>query len=395
MTRGKAAEARRTARGDVEAVLGDCVEVLAGMPEASFDACVTDPPYGLEFMGQEWDRFRTDGRGNSGRPPSGMLAYQEWTSRWAFEVLRVLRPGGFLLAFGGTRTWHRLSTGIEEAGFKIRDCMMWLYGTGFPKSLDVSKGFGKRTGEVTAPSSSLAESFSGYGTNLKPAWEPIVVAMRPTAGTFASNAETHGVSGLNVEGGRIGREGGRSAIPGTRQASVGATDFPGRAAMVDAGGRFPTNVLLDQDAARILDLEAGGRGAVLRPGTGPSRFFYVAKASPDDRMEGNRHPTVKPADLMRYLVRLVRPPTIEGRPPPRILDPFAGSGSTLVAALAEGVAALGIEKDEESFGTIEERLLRVRLVDRGRPRGESREGRKVNPGKATTRKTNRAAGPER
>lgn len=369
--------------------VGDCREVMASMEPDSFTAIVTDPPYGLSFMGKDWDH--------------GVPGVPFWT-----EALRVLKPGGMLFAFGGTRTYHRLACAIEDAGFELRDCMAWLYGSGFPKSLDVSKSIDRHLGnkrdrvpasgglnhnprlnddgwkgagcssatmDSARPASKEAQTWQGYGTALKPAWEPIIVAMKPTDGTFAQNALAHGVAGLNVDRGRL--ETGATVTRHTRKsAGTGAGWHPeSTGETTKNGGRWPANVALDADAAAMLDEQSGdlqsgsltpeqqarggfagakvygdakrgGSGSYEANRGGASRFFYTSKASSADRhAEGeveNIHPTVKPTDLMQWLVRLVKMP--EGT---RILDPFCGSGSTLVAAAREGVEAVGIEISEE------------------------------------------------
>lgn len=326
--------------GDVGLYLGDCLDVLREMDPESVDAVVCDPPYGLEFMGKEWDRYA---------PPQ----FAAWCETWAREALRVLKPGGHLLAFGGTRTFHRLTCGLEDAGLEIRDCLSWLYGSGFPKSLDVSKAIEKAAG--------AAREWQGWGTALKPAWEPCVVARKPLAGTVAENVQQHGTGALNVDGCRIG---------------------------ADGGGRWPANVALDEDAAAMLDAQSGVQrdgiavnrnrpedGSTYNASSymigdkrrqdvgyggsgGASRFYYTAKASRADRNTSganNTHPTVKPTDLMRWLVRLVTPPGGV------VLDPFAGSGSTLVAARAEGFRAIGIEREEEYAQIIAQRLSQLSL----------------------------------
>jgi site-specific DNA-methyltransferase (adenine-specific) len=274
---------------------------------------------------------------------------------WA-EVLHVLRSGGMLLAFGGTRTFHRLICAIEDAGFEIRDCLMWLYGSGFPKSLDISKALGKAARTTRKVVGELVQRWDGWGSSLKPAWEPIVLAMKPLDGTFAENAHRHGVAGLDINGSRIGSG--------------------------EAKGRWPANLLLDDEAGMLLDAQSGittsgamkrcvgpypGENATgfLRGHSGPrnqhggsggaSRFFYCAKAGKRDRTcEGrvkNNHPTVKPRSLMEYLCRLVTPPGGGV-----ILDPFMGSGSTGIGALLTGNRFVGIELEPESFKTARKRI---------------------------------------
>ena len=367
---------------------GDCVEVMAGMAEASVDAIVTDPPYELGFMGRGWDKS-----GIANDPKT-----------WA-AALRVLRPGGYLLSFGGTRTFHRMTVAIEDAGFEIRDCLMWLYGSGFPKSLDVSKAMDKaagaerevvgtkqvpdghafasekygrvpdaRTVPVTAPRSELAKRWDGWGTALKPAWEPIVLARKPLIGTVAANVEKHGTGALNIDGSRIATS--EDMDRGVRSTALGRMNDDAwkpkpTAAPGSPLGRWPANVVLDEHAAEMLDEQSGYSetrqvGRPRKPGGGgfqngssssssssrfdsggASRFFYTAKADKLDRGAGNTHPTVKPVDLMRWLVRLVTPPG------GLVLDPFAGSGTTGQAALAEGRRCVLIEKEAEYVEGIE------------------------------------------
>ncbi len=328
---------------------GDSRDVLPMLGPDQFSACVCDPPYHLKqskskgFMGKTWD--------------GGDIAFRP--EFWG-EVLRVLKPGAMLLAFGGTRTFHRLTCAIEDAGFEIRDCLNWLYGSGFPKSLDISKAIDKAAGAkrevvgskvglpgyslsqcdnpggnamsghidkslyhpekecaITAPATELAKRWAGWGTSLKPAWEPIVLAMKQLDGTFANNAQQHDVAGLNIDGSRIG----------------------------GIKGRWPANLLLDEQTGEMLDKQHGGA----------SRFFYCAKANKrdrtcDDQVENN-HPTVKPRSLMEYLCRLVTPPGGGV-----ILDPFMGSGSTGIAALSTGNRFVGIELEPESFEIARQRI---------------------------------------
>jgi len=406
---------------DITVYQGDCIAVMARMPEASVDAIITDPPYGLEFMGRDWDGFGTP------------LGFQTWSEAWAREALRILKPGGHLLAFGGTRTYHRLATGIEDAGFEIRDCLAWLYGSGFPKSLDVSKAIDKAAGAerevvdvvrspykvdraeadrraygkfdhdtddrgyllnpITAPATPDAEKWQGWGTALKPAFEPIVLARKPLIGTVAQNVLEHGTGALNIDGCRIGVSDAdaeamkRVNTPGsgrfkTTQGSAYGVYGPSEA-MDTTRGRWPANVTLDEDAAAMLDEQTpnlakawsapssgnasdrtygGGIARSLGAGYmpqqygdsgGASRFFYCAKASKKDRNTNgaaNTHPTVKPTALMRWLIRLATPPG------GIILDPFGGSGSTGVAARAEGVRAILIEREDEYLDIIRQRL---------------------------------------
>ena len=358
---------------------GDCRLVMATMDAESIDAIVTDPPYGLSFMGKGWDH--------------GVPDVEFWT-----EAIRVAKPGAHLLAFGGTRTYHRLACAIEDAGWEIRDCVMWVYGSGFPKSHDVSKAIDKAAGaerelvgkkhvtnaaqgkglghgnliggkvvsgfiDITAPATDAARKWSGWGTALRPAWEPIIVARKSLDGTVAENVLRHGTGAINVDGCRVGTEvrtyGGMSA----NKPEVGTfrdDNWVPKDIEVTVSGRWPANFIHD------------GSDEVVGLTGDAARFFYCAKASKADRDEGcdeltasrggalnmrtdlhaqangmdtgprrNHHPTVKPTDLMRYLCRLVT------QPGGIVLDPFMGSGSTGKAAMLEGFGFVGIEQEAE------------------------------------------------
>lgn len=367
-----------------EILRGDCIANMRAMPDNSVDSIVTDPPYELGFMGKAWDA--------SGIANNPVM--------WA-EALRVLKPGGHLLAFSGSRTYHRMVCAIEDAGFEIRDQIMWVYGSGFPKSLDVSKAIDKAAGaerEViaegkavkrmipgadqnatgswikdngrvyvpteTAPATDAARQWEGWGTALKPAHEPICVARKPLVGTVAANVLAHGTGALNIDGCRVGDE----VLPAQTagQAKLGTFE---RGVMVtpERTGRWPANLIhdgSDEVLALFPDVKSGGSGGVRVNAKGEgstfqasdsiipnnpmgassgsaARFFYCAKASKSDRGPGNTHPTVKPLALMRYLIRLVTPPG------GHCLDPFAGSGSTIVAGLQEGFRMTGIELIDE------------------------------------------------
>ena len=416
---------------------GDCIEVLRALPDASVDSVVTDPPYGLGFMGREWDKAAALAsvppsgqhldsplaRMQTGKGPAAVAfdgaAFQSWCQLWAAECLRVLKPGGHLLAFGGTRTWHRLACAIEDAGFEVRDSIAWLYGSGFPKSLDVSKAIDKAAGaerqDVYAdnarnmdnevygkglgvallerrPNTPEATTWSGWGTALKPAHEPIVVARKPLVGTVAANVLEHGTGALNIDACRIGTNG--ETWSGNESNAHG--DYSGKvlgkfakqyAKPSNPGGRWPANVVLDEDQAAELDQQSGvskssgiytgdgversskewatNFGGTSRPATmygdsgGASRFFYVAKAPARERpkVDGTAHPTVKPLTLMRWLCRLVTPP--DGV----ILEPFAGSGTTIEAALMEGFRVVAIEREAEYLPLIQARLDRVAATE--------------------------------
>lgn len=494
---------------------GSNLDVLPTLEDNSIDAIVTDPPYELGFMGKKWD--------------SSGIAYN--IELWR-ECLRVLKPGGHLLSFGGSRTWHRIAVAIEDAGFEVRDSIAWMYGSGFPKSLDISKAIDKRGGvtaqqsefakalqtaknktsltiadlneilgkrtsnlwshfvgdvqpqlpsvenywklkdvlpiedkwdswfqaeaerevigqnkkaelkdsvyfgnleaakksgraigygefDITAPATPEAQQWEGWGTALKPAFEPVIVARKPLIGTVAENVLTYGTGGLNIDGSRITHNGRRSpaGADGTVKRTTGNTYSEATTGeQFDTNkGRWPANVILDSYAAELLDEQSGitksgksglrtsdgfnanayGKGMGIKAGQdngeygdtgGASRFFYVAKASKRDRNEGleeleettaaemvdrepdsagmnspragagrtsgakNFHPTVKPTDLMRYLIKLVTPPGGV------VLDPFTGSGSTGKAAILEGFSFIGIELTEEYLPIIEGRL---------------------------------------
>jgi len=483
---------------------GDCREVMATLPAESVDAIVCDPPYGLSFMGKGWDH--------------GVPGVDFWV-----EALRVLKPGGHLIAFGGTRTYHRLAVAIEDAGFEVRDCLMWLYGSGFPKSLDVSKAMDKQNGEqrrpqylrftewmrstgitakqineitdsfmgshyltdreqpavpteemfsklrphlptvpddieelvrmrtveaenfksrkvvsekrvdmfgeyevqdirkmidpqkarpgiplqqnhtkmvaITAPNTDLAKEWHGWGTALKPAYEPAILARKPLRGTVADNVAQWGVGGLNIDGCRVPSDDGfekawdkpvntnisnGSSAFGTGTSTERGTHLVDISANKPTGGRWPANVILDEEAAAALDAQSGGA----------SRFFYTAKASRSEREAGldgveakaisnakhggnmmgsewvndsrhpeggyktaitapqraNHHPTVKPIALMRYMIRLVAPRGAV------VLDPFMGSGSTGCAAMVEGMQFIGIDITPEYVDIARRRL---------------------------------------
>lgn len=333
---------------------GNCLDVMRGMPAESVHAVVTDPPYGLSFMGRGWDH--------------SVPGPEFWV-----EALRVMKPGAHLLAFGGTRCFHRLAVAIEDAGAEIRDCIMWVHGMGFPKSHNIGKAIDRERGAVreqigpkrrgaqtestgrygawgdgiidTVPATDDARKWDGWGTALKPAWEPIIMARKPVVGTVAANVVATGCGALNVDACRVPmgdeynpdlmqrQHKSEGAIPG----AFGAAALIGREIpMYKPGGRWPANVVHDgsPDVMRLMP-ECGGDSA--------ARFFYCAKANTTERYEGaadNDHPTVKSTELMRWCVRMVTPPGGV------VLDPFMGSGSTGKAAVSEGFNFVGIELDE-------------------------------------------------
>lgn len=389
-------------RGPAQLWHGDCIDVMRELPERSVDAIVTDPPYGIGFMGHQWDQpgdfgpIRAGGRPTPhargrgkqvdlGRPDAmeagrydqsraAHHVFQAWCEAWATEAFRVLKPGGHLLAFGGARTFHRLAAGIEDAGFEIRDSIVWLYGSGFPKSRN------------------LDGDWRGWGTALKPAFEPIVVARAPMAGTVAANMAEHGTGALHIDACRIPTDDPLTGSGGPPLRFGGANGRPFHADAESRGtnrndaGRWPANVVVDVDAANAVDAQSGqlvsGANPTKRSSDkfrttygefkgqevetprrgvdvgGASRFFYAAKADAHERpvVDGVAHPTVKPLDLMQWLVRLVTAPG------GTVLDPFAGSGTTAEAALREGFRCIAIEREESYLPLILKRLHRHHQV---------------------------------
>ena len=377
----------------------DCIVQMQKMIDEGIqvDSVVTDPPYELGFMGKSWD--------------STGIAFQKETWELAFQLLK---PGGHLLAFGGSRTYHRMAVAIEDAGFDIRDQIMWLYGSGFPKSLNIGKAvdnvlgkkrtiIGKQSTEIGThlkskegpgkggnkpavknrytgnvlggPVSSEAQEWEGWGTALKPAHEPVVVARKPVSEkTVAENVLKYGTGGINIDECRIGKEILEEQIAG--QAKIGTFE---RKNMVTPKreGRFPANVMHD-GSEEVLEgfpntksIKGKSRTATIKNQTrlnnsqevfvnneyedegSAARFFYCPKVSKNERNRGldkNIHPTVKPVELMKYLCRLVTP---KGG---TILDPFRGSGSTGMAAKDEGFEFIGIEKEKEYFEIAKQRI---------------------------------------
>jgi len=407
----------------VRIIQGDCREVLKTIEAESIDAVVTDPPYGIGFMGKEWDTFKPgsarqperlekskpivsdnpnlNGRCRSPAISPSQIAYDEsltgrrgfqmWTEEWAREVLRVLKPGGHLLCCGAPRSYHRMACGIEDAGFEVRDAVLWLFGQGFPKSHN------------------LKGDNEGWGTALKPCWEPILMARKPVIGTVAGTMERFGVGAINIDACRI-RGGNGSGVLGSSNKDCGdkrtfnaSPDASEYRSEQHKAGRWPGNVIHD-GSEEVLEsfAEFGNNKGAIAPvyrrraykfrtaygafkgnvdeggstfqgdsGTA-ARFFYCAKASRADRDDGmsgfgkmplhwsqgdkspgtfqskntdraarNSHPTVKPTELMRYLCALVTP--LGGL----VLDPFMGSGSTGRGAQLGGFSFIGIDKEAE------------------------------------------------
>ena len=387
---------------------GDCLKVLPTLEENSVDSIVTDPPYELGFMGKKWDATG--------------IAFN--VDVWR-EAYRVLKPGGHLLAFSGSRTYHRMAVAIEDAGFEIRDQIMWVYGSGFPKSMAIDKQLDKhlgverevvgrnpnsrenstkdntlfesgtvgKTDYITKPSSEEAKKWEGWGTALKPAHEPIVLARKPLEGTVVNNILKHGVGGINIDDSRVPGE----EIPINKLemwSGFGEKVKPEYEQEMNNKGRFPANLIHDgsEEVTELFPRAKGGaypakrgkavsttfasgqetEGGFRAMGDDGSaaRFFYCAKANKRDRNDGldgfevkrpdtrtktgmgtfdekgvaaqsNHHPTVKPIALMQYLVRLITPPT------GIVLDPFMGSGSTGKACMYEGFGFIGIDQSEE------------------------------------------------
>lgn len=422
---------------------GDCFEVLKTIPDGSIDLILTDPPYGLSFMGKNWDH--------------GVPGVQFW-----IEALRVAKPGAHLFAFGGTRTFHRLAVAIEDAGWEIRDTIMWVYGSGFPKSHDVSKAIdkiavvecpacngtgkntelesweewikktqdyggtrkewerlqdlsicnvcnitgkvrganrevvatikktpsassncndgwvrpwaeGKTTMDITAPATEAAKQWQGWGTALKPAFEPIIVARKPLTGTVAENVLQWGTGAINVDGGRVGTNDGLGRPYGGENKVYGSYGMERGTKTGDAlTGRWPANFIHDGSkevvglfpetgkSSRTYKKQVRKRSGFKLSGSednvqeanapdnygdsgSAARFFYCAKASKSERGEGNTHPTVKPLALMKYLITLGLPPG------GTVLDPFCGSGTTALACKELGRNYICIEKELEYY----------------------------------------------
>lgn len=397
-------------------LVGDCIDMMRTLPDNSVDSVVTDPPYGIRFMGKSWDGQDIEARAayrasmpshasacgpNGGHrsiaaeagkydlTPAGMRAFQAFTLEWATECLRVLKPGGHLLSFAAARTYHHMAVGIEMAGFEIRDQIMWVFGSGFPKSHN------------------LKGEHEGWGTALKPAHEPICMARKPFPGTVADNVNVHGTGALNIDGCRIHGADAQSTeysqkrmAPGHVVNDTGAWKQDAQYTGTLKAGRWPANLIHDGSdevvamfpaeagaSARVRGTEASaasvGRitgqrdrveGAFYGDSGSAARFFYCAKTSRTDRHEGlinpgpqfkmgttlrkvettetkgNNHPTVKPTDLMAYLLRLVTPPGGVA------LDPFMGSGSTGKAAMREGFQFIGCEIDEQYVAIARSRI---------------------------------------
>lgn len=423
---------------------GDSSEVIKTIPDESIDSCVTDPPYALTSILKRFGSptaapvnnqdTKTGRRGPFHRTSHGFMGKKWDTGDVAFtpefwtEIYRVLKPGSHLIAFGGTRTYHRLACAIEDAGFEIRDQIGWLYGSGFPKSHDVAKGLDKKLGaareQISVPAAEVRnpkatgggrdglegatrpwieaalergyhekdgpipatpepQAWQGWGTGLKPAWEPIVLARKALIGTVAENILEHGTGALNIDASRVGlsdsddpRLGGEGTWSSAKMAK---NIYEGGYAGVRVGssplGRWPANVIHD-GSSEVLTSFPDGQSTSGKPREGKNgdgwgmthtgaeyddlgsaaRFFYSAKADAGDRLE-SKHPTVKPVDLMAYLCRMITPPG------GIVLDPFAGSGTTGMAAMREGFHAVLIEREAEYIADIKRRIGHVSGAD--------------------------------
>lgn len=385
---------------------GDSFDVLKAQDANIFDAVVTDPPYGLtNARPQVFKSVRDPGVNKGGKGFMGM----EWDhgipgpDYWA-EVLRVAKPGAHMLVFGGTRTYHRLACAIEDAGWEIRDCIMWVYGSGFPKSLDIGKAMDKSAGATRVvtgsrrgnvgiqggnfgrseesgiilqhdePVTENAKQWNGWGTALKPAWEPILVCRKPVDGSVTSNVLKYGTGAINVDGSRVGTEGGTESVGDPNYKNQVYGKGMGGLDIVNGNkGRWPANLIHDgseeveklfpeRKTTWVSDEHQNNRegdflGELGHPGNqafnddgSASRFFYCAKASTEERGEYNDHPTVKPQALMEYLCKLITPPGGV------VLDPFMGSGSTCLAAKEQGFRFVGIDKTDKYCEIAKKRL---------------------------------------
>ena len=353
-------------------VNADCLDVMKRMADNSVDAIVTDPPYGISFMSKGFDTFKKEGMSDN-------QAFQADMTPLFKEMLRIAKPGAHILAFGGTRTYHRLTCAIEDAGWEVRDCLGWLYSSGFPKSMDISKAIDKKQGAkraerggvgdhegtvdfgmknrcpkcgkpyfsanpCTCPREDLipitedAKKWHGWGTCLKPAFEPIVLARKPLEGTVVDNVLKWGVGGLNIDDCRVPSDE-PVKIHSPKKETLYDSGHKDMGTWTENRGRFPANLIHD-GSEEVLEVFPNDS----------ARFFYCPKASKKEKGKDNIHPTVKPIELMKYLVKLVTP---KGA---LVLDPFMGSGTTGVAALQVGCRFLGIEKEKEYFDIAERRL---------------------------------------
>ena len=386
--------------GNFQLIHGDNLDIMRAMEDASVDSCVTDGPYGLKFMGKKWDY--------------DVPSVETWE-----EVYRILKPGGYLLAFGGTRTYHRMTVNIEDAGFEIRDMVGWIYGSGFPKSHNVGKAIDKRAGAerevvglnknagkgagsqaeyvggvvertkdvtITAPATPAAQQWDGWGTALKPAHEPICMARKPFKTTVAENVLTWGTGAINVDGCRV------EGKPRTTHKNGNYTGNSSDSAIfpmpniktVEPSGRWPANIIHD-GSDDVLGVFPESNGS------NPARFFYCAKASRKERNAGLEGMEERRFEVANHGMKLERWPDGSLRervtPPQKtqnhhptvkpialmeyltklvtqpggvVIDPFMGSGTTGVACAQTGRNFIGIEIDETYFKIAEKRINKAR-----------------------------------
>lgn len=375
-------------RGGLRAAvhLGECLQLLRTFPPDSIDAVVTDPPYaiqapatggrglttsssmtvdeeaalmGADMLGQHSANYNATETHSRGYADNDNVWFQRWCTLWLTECFRVLKPGGHLVAFGGTRSAHRLFTAAEDTGFEIRDQLLWLYGTGAPKSLNVGTAAraAAARGSFTTPPHDRLGVFDGWWTGIKPAHEPILLARKPLEGRVIDNVSTYGVGALNVAGCMISSADDGDQLELDLDDGAYGDDDGGLDGGVDRGEsssgspkaarRWPSNLFTDHAAANYLDAVAGSP---------VSRYFWVAKPSRAERVQvdGVTHPTVKPLALLSQLVRLVTPPA------GTVLDPFGGSGTTAEACLLEGFHSITIEREPGYIPLIQQRLDRRR-----------------------------------
>lgn len=351
---------------------GDSAQVLKQYPDNHFDSIVTDPPYGISFLGKDWDSFRNSkvtknstvknlGSGMRMTTTEENLNFQLWCEDWAKECYRVLKPGGHMLSFCAARMYHRMAVGLEDAGFQIRDQIMWIYGSGFPKSQDVGKN------------NDMPE-WNGWGTALKPAHEPIALARKPMTQTIAKNCREWGVGAINVDACRVEYNGthprdlyGESYMnSGHGKSTNELQNMMGNernGVYVNELGRFPSNVIGEIDepyqkyfyCPKVSRKERHLGHDTPEPMFGDVQGCYGPDGKRmaeglDNRGGGNNHPTVKPIELMKYLIKLVTPPN------GRVLDPFNGSGSTGCAAVSLGHHYTGIDLDQHYLDISHKRI---------------------------------------
>lgn len=362
--------------GDI--IEGDCIEEMKEMPTKSIHAVVTDPPYNISYMSKKWDDL------GSG------IDFEDWNRKWATQAFRLLKPGGHMMVFSGTKTFHRMMTGIEDAGFELRDTILWLYGDGFPKNFNVPYKMGKEHGEE------VASEWEGFGTALKPAYEPIAIFRKPikeksvvdqilATGTGALNIDESRIpleGDENLDGGGYSKDGHedgyhRPWMDDNKKLAEANVRLNKRVEKAEDMGRYPANIALDEEAAEMVDQDNQGEShastqehdgygdSTIMSGEsnpdnqysdsgGPSRFFYTSRTSREQKTMGGRvendHPTVKPVDLMQWVLKMA---TAKRQ---TVLDPFGGSGTTLLAGHLSGREVVTIEREPESVEIARERF---------------------------------------